>query len=88
MENKDSEINTTKIEINEDILLGTKCCDNNKSCLNGNLNNCCKVIECINNHVYFVKDKDIEHCYYRHKYGYSSFCTCPTRKGIYNKYKQ
>jgi hypothetical protein len=47
----------------------------------------CKVENCINEKVHFIKGVDNLSCSYKMSFGDSFFCTCPTRKEIFNKYR-
>jgi hypothetical protein len=77
-----------KIEISEDILSATKCCKRKSSCINDELNQICKVTDCINGVVHFVKPVQGRNCEYQQLFGYSCFCSCPLRKEIFRKYGQ
>ncbi len=75
-----------KLEISKDISIITNCCRNNNSCLNGELNFCCKIVSCVNGQVHFVEPITKHYCNNQINFGDSCFCICPTRKEIFNKY--
>jgi len=75
-----------KIEVGEETLLRTKCCKNNNSCLHGELNNCCKVKNCVNGQIHFIEPIIKRYCNNQVSFGDSCFCICQTRKEIFNKY--
>ena len=74
-------------EVSKRVYNDTQKCRKNFRCLKPNQNVCCKVEHCVNNVVYFVKCSDTTFCSYKVNFGDSSFCTCPVRKEIYNKYR-
>jgi len=76
-----------KIEVSEDVLLKTKCCKDNNPCLNGGLDNCCKVVNCVNNQIHFVTPITKHYCNNQINFGDLCFCICPTRKEIFKKYR-
>jgi len=75
-----------KIEVSEDVLLKTKCCKGNNLCLHGELNNCCKIKDCINGQIHFIELIARCYCNNQMSFGDSCFCICPIRKEIFNKY--
>jgi len=76
-----------KIEVSEGVLLRTKCYKDNNPCLKGELNNCCKVINCVNGKIHFVEPIVRSYCNNQVSFGDSCFCICPTRKEIFNKFR-
>ena len=75
-----------EIIIDEDTLKSTTKCAKDFSCLKGQ-NEFCKIEYCVSDTGYFVKCKEHTYCSYKDKFGGSFYCTCPTRKEIYSKYK-
>ena len=75
-----------EIKIDEDTLKSTTKCEKNFSCLKDQ-NGLCKVEYYIPDIVYFAKCNEHISCRYKKGYGNSFFCSCPTRKEIYIKYK-
>lgn len=73
------------MEIDKKILEQTEHCQKNFDCIKNN-NICCKVENCVNKTVHFVECSEDNFCSYRMTFGKSPFCTCRTRKEIYNKY--
>lgn len=73
------------MEITKETIEKTTKCLKNFECLNGGSIRC-KVEDCINNEVHFVKSSSTEYCPYNLSFGDDNICTCPTRKEIYNKY--
>lgn len=76
------------MEIDMKIVAKTESCMKNFDCLNNEKHVYCKVENCLNNTVHFVKHFNNNYCGYKMSFGNSSICTCPTRKEIYNKYGQ
>jgi hypothetical protein len=74
-----------EIKIDEDTLKSTIKCEKDFSCLKGQ-NEFCKIEYCVSD-VYFGKCKEHTYCIYKRALGDSFFCSCPTRKEIYSKYK-
>lgn len=66
-------------------------CESGYSCLTekkcGN-RDMCDVSYADGEFVLFLHDKEDATCKYRLTYGLSQICICPTRFGIYQKYKQ
>lgn len=75
------------MEIDKKIISVTRNCPENFDCLNSDRHVYCKVENCINQNVLFVKYTGKSFCNYKMSFGNSSICTCPTRKEIFNKYK-
>lgn len=76
-----------KIEIDDDILDTTTNCNDDFSCLLGDLELLCEVESCVSDTIHFVKCLETTHCYYKVPFGDGHVCTCPTRMEIYNRYK-
>lgn len=76
------------MEIDKNIIADTVKCEKNFDCLTGNNLVYCKVENYVNNEVHFIKCTDRLRCSYKMSFGDSFICTCPTRKGIFNKYRQ
>ena len=76
------------MEIDKKILTETTECKNDFECLKNKdyLNQNCPVKEYVNRVVLFTDCKKI-YCPYKMYFGYSTVCTCPTRKAIYEKHK-
>lgn len=77
-----------KIEVSEETLLKTTFCKNNNLCLHGELHLCCKVVNCVDGKIHFVKPATNCYCNSLINFGSSCFCCCPTRKEIFNKYER
>ena len=75
-----------KFLISENILQLTTKYENNFSCINGEGENMCKIKLCVNEEVHFINSKPGKICSYKMNFGNKEFCSCPTRKEIYNKY--
>lgn len=75
-----------KIEISENIILKTKCRRNSNQCLSEHSDNCCKVIDCVNGEIHFIQTLDNCFCHNMRMFGGSSYCICPVRKEIFNKF--
>jgi hypothetical protein len=73
------------MEIDKNIIAETVKCEKNFDCLNMNKHVYCKVENCINEKVHFIKG--VDNLSYKMSFGDSFFCTCPTRKEIFNKYR-
>ena len=73
------------LKINEQTIKETTKCGKNFECLK-NENSFClgNVVSCVNGKVHFVDCA--ESCRYKIRFGNSPFCSCPTRKAIFNKY--
>ncbi len=76
------------MEIDDKIIAETIRCEKNFKCLSGNLHVYCQVENCINNEVHFIKCTNRLNCSYKMSFGDLFICTCPTRKEIFNKYRQ
>ena len=76
------------MDIDKKIISATRNCLRNFSCLNSDIPVYCKVVNCINKKVHFVKYVDESLCNYKISFGNSIICTCPTRKEIFNQYRQ
>ena len=74
------------MEIDEEILNKTTDCDKDFHCIKTSNHILCKVEDCLNNKVLFVKCLNRENCPYKMPFGKSFICNCPTRKEIFNKY--
>lgn len=74
-------------EVDKRVFNKTLQCKKNFNCVKTSNHECCKVEHCVNNQVHFVKCPDAVICNYKMNFGGSSFCSCPVRKEIYNKYR-
>lgn len=74
------------MEIDQKVLENTTNCLKDFECIKNADFTFCKVEECINKKVYFVKSENQKFCPYKMYFGHSTICNCPTRKGIFNKY--
>ena len=72
--------------IAEDTLKNTSKCAKGFSCLCGERECLCEVEYAVGDKVLFVECTD-RSCRYRTDFGYSSICTCPARKEIFNRYR-
>jgi len=75
----------TVIKIDEDILKTATKCKKNLTCLSGS--DICKVENCVDGKIHFVKCTNLEPCNYMTPFGYGFVCNCPIRKEIFDKYK-
>ena len=57
------------------------------ACLKENGTPLCAVEHCINGEIYFLKCLRDIICSYQNSFGTGHYCTCPTRKELFNKYK-
>lgn len=80
--------NSLNMEIDNKTISATSGCERNFDCLKSGRFVFCRVEECINKKVHFVKNIDKLYCNYKMSFGDSSVCTCPTRKEIFNRYSQ
>jgi hypothetical protein len=76
-----------KITINPETLSATKLCQKHFSCLSENGKEMGKVVFCVNCTIHGIICGSDEPCAYRYSEDSRTFCTCPSRKEIYNKYK-
>ncbi|VVB86680.1 Uncharacterised protein [uncultured archaeon] len=74
------------IKVSEDALKKTKC-KKDFSCLSGERTDLCMVEYCVNGEIHFLRCMYNSRCGYQIPFGYSSVCTCPVRKELYNRYK-
>lgn len=79
--------NDMKLQVSDQTLKTTIYCEKEFSCLKGNRNDLCRVERCVNEKVYFITCLNEGYCSYRHTFGPSYFCSCPTRQEIFDKYK-
>lgn len=75
------------LDIGEEIKRKTTKCKKGFSCLSGERKDLCKVEFCVNEEIHFLKCRYSSVCGYQVPFGYSSVCTCPVRKELYNKHK-
>ena len=61
-------------------------CQKNFVCLTRDNASICKVISTINDNTMYVYCQNKIVCPYQYQYNGRTLCTCPVRKGIYNKY--
>lgn len=76
-----------KFQLETDILNQTGECSGDFSCLDNDKTCLCEVDEIINNKLLFIKPAKITFCHYKISFGYSYFCSCPTRNELYKRYK-
>jgi hypothetical protein len=76
-----------KFIIEDQIVKATKKCEKNFSCLKLDESAMCKVVFCINCKLHGIECKNDTFCAYKLTAEERNFCTCPTRKEIYFKYK-
>lgn len=72
-------------KIDQDIIDKATKCDKEFACLKESCHPSCKVSDCINYKVHFIEKLD-RHCPYFVHFGFSTVCTCPVRKEIFNIY--
>jgi hypothetical protein len=75
-----------KLQISEDILTKTRC-EKGFSCLSGERDDLCKVRKRIEAEVILLETCSDYSCHYATPYAYAFFCSCPTRKEIYYRYR-
>lgn len=78
------------IKIDQEIIDQTTACNNNFACLKGDSDCLGKVASCSDNSGLFVKaDANCNKvsCIYCLPFENTFFCSCPTRKEIYKRYK-
>ena len=75
------------IVVSNETLRATLNCKEAFSCLKGKATDFCEVDYCVDGKVHFVKRVGHYYCYYQLSFGEAYFCSCPTRKEIYNKYR-
>jgi hypothetical protein len=76
-----------EIEIDKNTLKQTLHCESDFKCLKNDLTCLCKVENCFNGEIHYIKCADNFYCNYKMLFGSSTVCTCPVRREIYNKYK-
>ncbi len=76
-----------KLEISEASKKKTTKCKKSFICLENKENIYCRVEECINEDVLFIKCLHEDYCVYKMGFGNYFTCMCPVRKEIYTKYK-
>jgi len=73
--------------VSEAVKTATKNCSKDFSCLVGNETCMGKVVFCLNCKLHGILCGSEECCSYRYNADERIYCTCPTRKEIYTKYK-
>ena len=73
--------------INKTVIDATKNCHKSFACLTGNKTCMGKVVFSVNCKLHGILCNTYESCTYRYDAEERTFCTCPTRKEIYAKYK-
>ena len=74
------------IKIDEAIIEKTIFCKHDFKCLSGDISCSCEIQGSVGYNMLKIKPKlDIE-CTYHASFGYASFCNCPTRNELYNRY--
>ena len=76
------------MEIDDEILKETTCCEKDFSCLKNGKLVLCTVEKCINDKVHFVHCLESKYCNYRFSFGTAFICSCPTRKEIYRVFRK
>ena len=76
------------IHISEEVRRTATNCKKKFSCLEEERKDLCKVENCIDGKVHFIKCLNDEYCPYKQSFGDSFFCSCPVRKEIFNKYNR
>ena len=76
----------TNKKISEDILQRTINCARDFSCLAVGKTPICKAKRSMGVSLLEITLKNFVDCSYRVSFGYTYFCTCPTRNEIYNRY--
>ncbi len=72
----------------EQTLRCTDRCNKNYACLSGDTSCLCRVEDCADGRIHFIKHPGTPvHCSYMMSFGYSYTCNCPTRKELYNLYR-
>ena len=61
-------------------------CEKGFFCLNGELDHLCEVTDCVFESIIYVKCLADKYCRHKYSVGENTFCSCPIRKEIYNKY--
>lgn len=74
------------IQIDSETIRVTIECKKSFSCLAGDKNNICRIGDCVDGNVRFIKCADSKKCSYQVPYGSNRLCSCPTRKEIYSLY--
>jgi hypothetical protein len=73
------------LQINEQTIKDTIKCSRDFDCLKNENHSCLgNIVSCVSGEVHFVNCT--ASCKYKIRFGSSPFCSCPTRKAIYNKY--
>ena len=80
-------LNDIVLSIDEGVLKKTVKCRSAFSCLSGDKNRSCDVIDSISSDMVRIALQSDKVCSYRLSYGYSYYCLCPTRCAIYKRYK-
>jgi hypothetical protein len=75
------------LKINEYIKEATTRCEKGFSCLNGQKDCLCEIEGSNGSHTVSIKTKGNNSCKYLLPLGSSTYCLCPTRNEIYNKYQ-
>ena len=76
-----------KYRISDESLKATTRCGKDFSCLKVDTTCLCKVEDCINKTVYFIKCLNDNHCPYKKSFGMDNYCICPVRRELYDEYK-
>lgn len=75
------------LKINEYIKEATTRCEKGFSCLKGQKACLCEIEGSNGSHTVSIKTKSNNSCKYLLHLGASTYCLCPTRNEIYNKYQ-
>jgi hypothetical protein len=75
------------VNVDNETLKNTSQCKKDFICLSGTGECLSKVEHIISKELCFIEGTMCGHCNFKLSFGYSSICTCPTRKEIYNRYE-
>ena len=62
-------------------------CEKDFYCLTGELDHLCEVTGCVFESILYIKCLAGKYCNHKYSIGEDTFCSCPVRKEIYNKYR-
>jgi hypothetical protein len=74
-------------KIDKSTLKITTKCKKENSCLSKERKDLCRVEHCVEGEIHFIECLNKKPCDYQKSFGSSFYCSCPTRKELYNKYK-
>lgn len=76
-----------KHQVSDGVRKATTKCTKGFACLAADGAPLCTVEYCVNGEVHFLKCLCDKVCPYQNSFGNGLYCTCPTRKELFNKYK-